>query len=166
MASRPIWRGHLRIALVSCPVALYNARRDRASIRFNMINPDTGNRIKMVTQDSETGQGLQRGYIVKGYEFAKNRCLILKDEDFDGVKVESSAGMAVEKFFDTASIDPKYYDASYFMAPNGKAGVDVYAVLRGAIAKTNKVNRAEFPGGSNFQVGWSHDEQNDEQIQP
>ena len=139
MASRPIWRGHLRLALVSCPVALYNARHDRASIRFNMINPDTGNRIKMVTQDSETGQELQRGNLVKGYEFAKNRYLILKDEDFDSVKVESSAVMAVEKFVDATSIDPMYYDASYFMAPDGKAGEDVYAVLREAITKTNKV---------------------------
>jgi DNA end-binding protein Ku len=139
MASRPIWRGHLRLALVSCPVALYNARHDRAAIRFNMINPATGNRIKMVTQDSETGQELERGTLVKGYEFAKNRYLILSDEDFDGVKVESSAVMAVEKFVDATSIDPMYYDASYFVAPDGKAGEDVYAVLREAIAKTNKV---------------------------
>jgi DNA end-binding protein Ku len=56
MALRPIWRGHLRLALVSCPVALYNARHDRAAIRFNLINPETGNRIRMITQDAETGQ--------------------------------------------------------------------------------------------------------------
>ena len=104
-----------------------------------MINPDTGNRIKMVTQDIETGQELQRGNLAKGYEFAKNRYLILKDEDFDSVKVESSAVMAVEKFVDAISIDPMYYDASYFMAPDGKAGEDVYAVFREAITKTNKV---------------------------
>jgi DNA end-binding protein Ku len=139
MASRPIWRGHLRLALVSCPVALFNARHDRASIRFNMINPDTGNRIKMVTQDSGTGDDLERGKLVKGYEFAKNKYLILKDEDFDEVRVESSAVMAVEKFIDAGAIDPKYYDASYFLAPDGKAGEDVYAVLREAIARTNKV---------------------------
>ena len=48
--ARPIWRGHLRLALVSCPVALYNARHDRAGLRFNLINPDTGNRIRMITQ--------------------------------------------------------------------------------------------------------------------
>jgi DNA end-binding protein Ku len=66
MASRPIWRGHLRLALVSCPVALYNGRTDRAAIRFNMINPDTGNRIKMVTQDAVTGKELQRRGLVKG----------------------------------------------------------------------------------------------------
>jgi DNA end-binding protein Ku len=138
MASRPIWRGHLRLALVSCPVALYNARHDRAAIRFNMINPDTGNRIKMITQDSGTGKELERGKLVKGYEFEKNRYLILSDEDFDSVKVESSAVMAVEKFVDAASIDPMYYDANYFLAPDGKAGEDVYAVLCEAIAKTGK----------------------------
>ena len=60
MAVRPIWRGHLRLALVSCPVALYNARHDRTSIRFNLINPDTGNRIRMITQDAETGDELER----------------------------------------------------------------------------------------------------------
>src|SRR3954453_1898256 len=71
MAQRPIWRGHLRLALVSCPVALYTARHERNAIRFNMINPKTGNRIKMVTQDAERGEPLSRSDTVKGYEFNK-----------------------------------------------------------------------------------------------
>ena len=83
MAQRPIWRGHLRLALVSCPVALYSARHERNSIRFNMINPKTGNRIKMVTQDAETGEPLSRGDTVKGYEFSKNRYVIITDEDME-----------------------------------------------------------------------------------
>ena len=138
MPARPIWRGHLRLALVSCPVALWNARHDRSSIRFNMINPDTGNRIKMVTQDAETGKELGRRDLVKGYEFKKDHYLILNEEDFDSVKVESSSVMTVEKFVDSDSIDPVYYDAAYFLAPDGEAGGDVYAVLREAIAKTGK----------------------------
>jgi DNA end-binding protein Ku len=85
MAQRPIWRGHLRLALVSCPVALYNARHDRASIRFNLINPATGNRIRMVTQDAETEEELQRRDLVKGYEFRKNQYVLLNDEDFESV---------------------------------------------------------------------------------
>src|ERR1700722_18996024 len=136
MLARPIWRGHLRLALVSCPVALWNARHDRAAIRFNMINPETGNRITMVTTDAETGKELERRNLVKGYEFRKNQYLLLTDEDLDSVKVESSSVMTVEKFIDTASIDPVYYDAAYFIAPDGDAGRDVYAVLREAIAKT------------------------------
>jgi DNA end-binding protein Ku len=139
MAQRPIWRGHLRLALVSCPVALYNARHDRASIRFNLINPATGNRIRMVTQDAETEEELQRRDLVKGYEFRKNQYVLLNDEDFESVKVESSSVMTVEKFVEAESIDPVYYDAAYHLAPDGDAGRDVYAVLREAIAKTGKV---------------------------
>ncbi len=139
MAQRPIWRGHLRLALVSCPVALYSARHERGSIRFNMINPKTGNRIKMVTQDAETGEPLSRGDTVKGYEFAKNRYIIMSDEDFDSLKVESSTMMAVEKFVDAESIDPIYYDSSYYLAPDGKGAEDIYAVLRQAIQQTGKV---------------------------
>src|SRR6201994_1986550 len=103
MAARPVWRGHLRLALVSCPVALYNARHDRASIRFNLINPETGNRIRMITQDAETGEELERRNLVKGYEFRKNQYVLMSDEDFDSVKVETSSVMNIEKFIDTDS---------------------------------------------------------------
>ncbi len=139
MAMRPIWRGHLRLALVSCPVALYNARHDRANIRLNMINPDTGNRVRMVTVDADTGAELQRRSLAKGYEYKKNHYLLLSDEDLESVKVESSSTLSVEKFVDADSIDPMYYDAAYYLAPDGKAGSDVYAVLREAVAKTGKV---------------------------
>jgi DNA end-binding protein Ku len=139
MAQRPIWRGHLRLALVSCPVALYNARHDRSAIRFNMINPKTGNRIRMITQDGGTGEEVERRDLVKGYEFKKDHYLILTEEDLDSVRLESSSMMTVEKFVDADSIDPMYYDASYFLAPDGGAGKDVYAVLREAIAQTGKV---------------------------
>jgi DNA end-binding protein Ku len=139
MPSRPIWRGHLRLALVSCPVAMYNARTDRTSIKFNLINPGTGNRIKMVTKDSETGEELQRSSLVKGYEFSKGRYVLLSDEDVDRVKVESSDVMAVEKFIEAGSIDPVYYDESYYLEPDAKAGEDVYAVLREAIARTGTI---------------------------
>src|ERR1700733_3619680 len=136
MAQRPIWRGHLRLALVSCPVALFNAKHDRGSIRFHLINPETGNRIQMVTQDAETGKPLSRRDLVKGYEFKKNTYLLLTDDDFDSVKVESSGMMTVDKFVEADSIDPIYYDASYYVAPDGQAGRDVYAVLLEAIEKT------------------------------
>jgi|SRR5271166_6048464 len=83
MAQRPIWRGHLRLALVSCPVALFSAKHDRSSIKFNLINPETGNRIRMITIDAETEQEVQRRNLVKGYEFKKNTYLLLTDEDLE-----------------------------------------------------------------------------------
>ncbi len=139
MAQRPIWRGHLRLALVSCPVALYSARHDRGTIRFNMINPKTGNRIRMVSVDAGTDEEISRGETVKGYEYSKGRYVIITDDDMDKVKVESSSTMAIEKFVDAASIDPIYYDASYFLAPDGKSADDVYAVVREAVVRTGRV---------------------------
>ncbi len=139
MAQRPIWRGHLRLALVSCPVALYGATHERGSIRFNMINPDTGNRIRMVTQDAETGKELSRRDLVKGYEFKKDHYLLITEADLASVKVESSSVMTIEKFVEAGSIDPVYFDSSYYLAPDGKGGEDVYAVVREAIEKTGRV---------------------------
>jgi DNA end-binding protein Ku len=139
MAQRPIWRGYLQLALVTCPVAMYAANHDRGSLHFNLINPKTGNRIRMITQDAETGDELSRKDLVKGYEFKKDTCVVLTDEDFESARVESSSTIKVDKFVDVASIDPIYFDASYYLAPDGKAGKDVYAVLRDAIASTGKM---------------------------
>jgi DNA end-binding protein Ku len=139
VAQRPIWRGHLRLALVSCPVALYTAKHDRGNIHFHLINPDTGNRIRMITQDAGTDQEVSRKNLVKGYEFKKDTYVLLTDEDFSSVKVESSSTMVIEKFVEAGSIDPLYYDSTYYLAPDGKAGVDVYAVLYEAIEKTGRV---------------------------
>jgi DNA end-binding protein Ku len=142
MAQRPIWRGYLQLSLVTCPVAMYAANHDRGSLHFNLINPKTGNRIRMITQDSETEEELSRKDLVKGYEFKKDTYVIVTDEDFESARVESSTTMKVDKFVDIASIDPIYYDASYYLAPDGKAGKDVYAVLRDAVESTGKMGLA------------------------
>ncbi len=139
MPQRPIWRGHLRLALVSCPIALYSANHDRGSLHFNLINPATGNRIRMITQDAETGDTLSRSDLVKGYEFKKDHYLIVTDEDFDTARIDSSSTVKIDKFVDADAIDPIYFDASYYVAPDGDAGQDVYIVLRDAIASTGKV---------------------------
>jgi DNA end-binding protein Ku len=139
MASRPIWRGHLRLALVTCPVALYTARHERNAIRFHFINPKTGHRIRSVTLDAESDEEVSRRDLVRGYEFEKDHYLLLTDDDFSSVKVESSSTMNVEKFVDATSIDPIYYDTAYYLAPDGDAGRDVYFVLREAIRRTGEV---------------------------
>jgi len=139
MAQRPIWRGHLRLALVSCPVALYSANHERGSLHFNLINPKTGHRIRMVTQDAETDEELSRRDLVKGYEFKKDTYLVLTDEDFESARVESSSTIKIDKFVDSNTIDPIYFDTSYYVAPDGDAGRDVYVVLRDAIASTGKM---------------------------
>ena len=136
---RPVWRGHLRLALVSCPVALYTAQHDASNLHFHFINPETGNRVRSITQDAETGEELSRGKLARGFEFEKDRYVLLDDDDFEQARIESSTTMTVDKFVPGDAIDPVYFDASYYMAPDGDAGQDVYVVLRDAIAKTGRV---------------------------
>lgn len=136
---RPIWRGHLRLALVSCPVALYSAHHAQGSLHFHLINPDTGNRIRMVTQDAETGDELSRSDLVRGYEIQKDEYLVVTDDEFESVRVDSSDTIRIDKFVDAAAIDPLWFDAAYYMAPDSDAAADVYKVLREAVSRAGRV---------------------------
>jgi DNA end-binding protein Ku len=134
--ARPIWRGHLRLALVSCPVALFSVLRGGRGLHFHLINPQTGHRIRMVTLDAETDKEVSRRDLVKGYEFEKDRYLLLDDEDFEQARIESSSILTIGKFVEAGSIDPIYFDTSYYIAPDGDAGQDVFVVLRDAIRRS------------------------------
>ena len=136
---RPLWRGHLRLALVSCPVALYTARHAASELHFHFINPKTNNRIRMLSLDAGTGEEVKRSELLKGYEFEKDSYVILDNEDFERARIDSSTVLNVDKFVPAEAIDPVYFDASYYMAPDGDAGEDVYLVLRDAIAQSGRV---------------------------
>jgi DNA end-binding protein Ku len=71
---RPTWEGHLRLSLVTCPVALYTATERSADVHFHLINPKTKHRIRMQTVDAGTGRAVERGDLMKGFEIAKNKC--------------------------------------------------------------------------------------------
>jgi DNA end-binding protein Ku len=134
MAQRPIWRGHLRLALVSCPVSLHSVLRASGDLHFHFINPKTGHRVRSVTLDAETEKEVPRAELARGYEFEKDRYVLLDDEDFANARIESSSTMTVNKFVARGVIHPIYFDTSYYMVPDGDAGQDVYVVLRDAIA--------------------------------
>ena len=134
MAERPIWRGHLRLALVSCPVSLHSVLRASGDLHFHFINPKTGHRVRMVTLDAETDKEVARSDLVRGYEFEKDRYVLLDDEDFANARIETSSTMTVDKFIAREAIHPIYFDTSYYLVPDGEAGQDVYVVLRDAIA--------------------------------
>ena len=139
MVARPIWRGQLRLALVSCPIALHTAQHDSENLHFHFINPKTGHRIRMVTLDSETHEELARGELTRGYEFKKDHYVLLDKDDFEKARIESSSTVRIEKFVPVGTIDPVYYEASYYVAPEGDSGLDVYVVLRDAIAQTGQM---------------------------
>jgi DNA end-binding protein Ku len=138
-ALRPAWEGHLRLSLVTCPVALYTATERSADIHFNLINPKTHNRIHMQTVDAGTGEPVDRSELVRGFPVAKNKYVLFDKEDLDAVKLESTRIVDIEHFVDADEIDRIYWDEPYYLAPSGKTGIEAFSVIRAAMEKQNKV---------------------------
>jgi len=136
---RPTWEGHLRLSLVTCPVALYTATESAAEIRFNLINPKTNNRIRMQTIDSGTGEVVERSELVKGYAIAKDQYVLFDKEELDAVRLESTRTLDIEEFVDAKGIDRIYWDQPYYLAPAGKTGIEAFAVIQAAMEKQKKV---------------------------
>jgi DNA end-binding protein Ku len=138
MAARPSWQGHLKLSLVTCPVALYNGISASGDIHFNLLNPKTMNRIKMVTTDPETGP-IERSELVKGYQVEKNQYIVLTDEEIKSVRLESTKSINIERFVDADEIDRLYWHDPYYMVPNGDLGAEAFAVIREAMRSANKI---------------------------
>ena len=138
MAYRPTWQGHLKLSLVTCPVALYTATNAAGDVHFNLINPKTNNRIKMITTDPETGP-IERKDLVKGYEVSKGEYILLTDEEIKSVKLESTKTIDIERFVPGDEIDRIYWDNPYYLAPDGKMAQEAFGVIRTAMEKSGQV---------------------------
>jgi DNA end-binding protein Ku len=138
LSARPVWQGHLRLSLVSCPVALYKATTKTNDISFNLINPETNNRIKMVPTDPETGP-VNRSDLVRGYEFEKNRYVIIDEDELDAVKLETTHTLDIERFVDADTIDRLFWDVPYVLLPTDDIASQAYSVIREAMASTNRI---------------------------
>lgn len=138
LSSRPTWRGHLRLSLVSCPVALYRATTKANDISFHLVNPETNNRVRMIPTDPDTGP-VERASLVKGYELAKNRYVLINDEELDSVRLETTHTLDIERFVDVADIDRLFFDDPYILLPTDDAGIDAYTVIRAAMEEVGRI---------------------------
>lgn len=136
MPARPIWQGNLRLSLVSCPVALFNATSRASDISFHLLNPETHNRIRMVPTDPETGP-VNRADLVKGYEISKNHYVILEKDELDAVKLETTRTIEIERFVDENEIDRLFWNDPYYLVPNEDP--DAYIVIRDALKEAGRV---------------------------
>jgi DNA end-binding protein Ku len=138
MAYRPTWQGHLKLSLVTCPVALYTATNSAGDVHFNLINPKTNNRIKMITTDPDTGP-IERSELVKGYEVSKGEYILLTNDEINSVKLESTKTIEIERFVPGDEIDRLYWDNPYFLAPDGKLAQEAFGVIRTAMEKSGQI---------------------------
>jgi DNA end-binding protein Ku len=136
---RPTWEGHLRLSLVTCPVVLYTATERTADVHFHLINPKTNHRIRMQTVDAQSGRAVERSGLVKGFEVSKNKYVLLDKKELDAVKLEATRIIDITEFVDADAIDRIYWDEPYYLAPQGKTGLDAFSVIQAAMKKQGKV---------------------------
>ncbi|PZU73750.1 MAG: Ku protein [Brevundimonas sp.] len=137
-SGRPLWQGHLKLSLVTCPVALYPATSSSAHVSFHLINPDTNNRIRMVPTDPDAGP-VERSDLVKGYEVSKDEYVLFSDADFDKVRLDSTRTIGIDQFVDVSDIDRVYWDTPFYVVPDEGVGVEAFAVIRDAMKSAGKV---------------------------
>jgi Ku protein len=144
MAPRAYWKGSLKLSLVSCPVVLYPASTSVEKTRFHMINKETGNRLKQQMVDSETGDVVESDQKGRGYEVSKGEYVEVEREELEAVQVESNHTIDIDSFVPRNEIDKRYLNNPYYIAPDGKAGVDAFAVIRDAMKDKDRVALARI----------------------
>jgi DNA end-binding protein Ku len=144
MAVRAYWKGSLKLSLVSCPVLLYPATTYVDKTRFHMINRETGNRLKQQMVDAETGDVVESDQKGRGYELAKGKYVEIEKDELETVQIESNHTIDIDSFVPRDEIDKRYLNHPYYIAPDGKAGIDAFAVIRDAMRDSDRVALARI----------------------
>src|SRR5450755_389879 len=144
MAARAYWKGSLKLSLVSCPVLLYPASTTSDKTRFHMINKETGNRLKQQMVDAETGDVVEGNQKGRGYELKKDEYIEVEKAELEAVQIESNHTIDIDGFVPRGEIDKRYLNHPYYIAPDGKAGIDAFAVIRDAMKDQDRVALARI----------------------
>jgi DNA end-binding protein Ku len=132
-----VWKGSLTFGLVNIPVELRTAVKS-SGISFRLLHADDLSPVKYERVCAEDGEVVPWNEIVKGYEYAKGKYVVLTDEDFKAAALEQSHSIEIQDFVEADAIDPRYFETPYYLTPS-RGGERGYALLREAIRKTGMV---------------------------
>src|SRR2546425_4544488 len=138
---RPIWKGSISFGLVYIPVAVYPATREE-KLSFRQLRSSDLSPIKYKKVAEADSKEVPADQIVKGLEYERGRYVVLKDEDFEKVRIESTHSIDITDFVDLEQVDPKFFYRPYFLEPQ-KGGEKAYAVLHKALSGTGKIGIAK-----------------------
>src|SRR5207253_6664417 len=130
---RPYWKGYLKLALVSCPIALHAACSTAERIAFRQINKVTGNRLRQQLVDDETREPVAPEHKGRGYEVAKGQYLIVYDAELEAIEIASTHTIEIDSFVLRSEIDQRFLDTPYYVMPNEPVGQEAFAVIREAM---------------------------------
>lgn len=137
MAPRANWKGYLKIAELTCPVALYTAASTSDRIAFHTINRATGHRVQRQFVDVDTGKPVDKEEQVKGYEVAQGEYVMLEPEEVAAAIPESDKTLDVSAFIPSGEIDDVYFDKPYYLAPSDKTATEAFVLIREGLRKRN-----------------------------
>ncbi len=138
MPSRPVWKGQLRLALVSIPVELYSAQKSGPTIEFRQIHKPSGKRVHYEKMVPGIGP-VPVDEIVKGFETSKGEYVLLEPDEIEAVRLESRKTLELTRFVDNDAIDRIYYDRPYYLVPADDLAEEAYVVVRDALKASRKV---------------------------
>ncbi len=130
MAPRANWKGYLKVAEVTCPVALYTAVSTSERLAFHTLNRETGHRVHRQFVDSETDKVVDREDQVKGYEVGKDEYVMLEPDEVTAAVPASDKTLAVDAFINCGDIDSVYFDRPYYLAPANKNAEEAFFLIR------------------------------------
>jgi DNA end-binding protein Ku len=130
---RPYWKGYLKLALVSCPIALHATCSTSERIAFRQINKATGNRLRQQLVDEETREPVAPENKGRGYEVAKGDYLIVEDTELEAIEIESTHTIEIDSFVPRLEIDQRFFDTPCYITPNEPVGQEAFAVIREAM---------------------------------
>jgi DNA end-binding protein Ku len=134
--TRPYWTGHLKLSLVTIAVRLYTATSERDRIRFHQIHEPSGERVRQQLIVPGIGP-VERDDIVKGFEYEKGRYVTVDPEDLKRLRLETTDTIDIIEFVD--DIDPIFFDAPYYLVPDGSVAEEGYRVIREALRHSGKI---------------------------
>ena len=138
---RPTWKGSISFGLVYIPIAVYPATREE-KLSFRQLRRTDLSPIKYKKVAEADMEEVPADQIVKGYEYERGRYIVLSDEDFEKVKIESTHSIDITDFVDQDQVDPKFFYKPYFLEPQ-KGGEKAYALLHKALSGTGKIGIAK-----------------------
>ena len=130
---RPYWKGYLKLALVSCPIALHTACSTSERIALRQINKATGNRLRQQLIDEETREPVAPEHKGRGYEVAKGQYLVVEDDELEAIEIASTHVIEIDSFVPRCQIDQRFLDTPYYVTPNEPVAQEAFAVIRDAM---------------------------------
>lgn len=143
MAARPVWKGQLRLSLVSIPVEMFTATVRGARISFRQIHKPSGKPISYEKVAAGVGP-VEKDDIFSGFEIEKDEFILIDPKEIDAVKLETKKTFELVQFVGQSDISPLYYDAPYYLVPSDDLAQDAYRVVRDALRTAGKVGLGQI----------------------